>query len=402
LDSRAPARDDPPGEGQKGVAKKGQARAMRASRRPLALSGVLLCASALGLAVVRSTGPAIPAAEAAEQTFTPPAVRLVPKPPARFVFVGGGDIALAGPVNAHTLSGLARFVRPADLAVANLEGTLATGGYAKCKSGPASGCFSFRASPGWAAMLRRVGFDDMNVANNHALDYGLVAQQETIGALQEAKLAFDGLPGQVTYLDVKGVKVAVIGFAPYRWAQQLLDVGAGRAIVRRAARHADVVLVYMHAGAEGAHQMHVGLRDEMFLGERRGNPLLFAHAMVDAGADLVFASGPHVVRGLQWYHGHLIAYSLGNLAGIDTLSTGGVLGESALLRVTIDAAGRFVRGSLIPLRLDAKGTPAYDPARRSIGLMRALSRDDFGRTAMTISAAGKLAAPEPSGSLAAR
>jgi len=361
-----------------------------------------VCASVLGLAVVRSTGPAIPAAAAAEQSFTPPAAKLVPKPPAQIVFVGGGDIALKGAVNSHTLAGLARFVRPADLAIGNLEGTLATEGYAKCGGVPADGCFSFRASPGWAAVLRRVGFDDMNVANNHALDYGLVAQKETIGALQRAKLAFDGLPGQVTYLDVKGVKVAVIGFAPYKWAQQLLDVRAARAIVRRAKKHADVVIVYMHAGAEGAHALHVGRREETFLGEPRGNALLFAHAAVDAGADLVFASGPHVVRGLQWYHGHLIAFSLGNLAGIDTLSTGGVLGASALLRVTMDAAGQFVRGSLIPLRLDSAGTPSYDPAHRSIKLMRSLSREDFGRTAMTVTPVGKLAPPELSGSLAAR
>ena len=80
----------------------------------------------------------------------------------------------------------------------------------------------------------------------------------------------------------------------YRWAQNLLDVAGSQALVRKAARHARVVILYMHAGAEGAHADHVSDREEHYLGERRGNPVAFAHAMIDAGADLVFASGPHV------------------------------------------------------------------------------------------------------------
>jgi hypothetical protein len=374
------------------LSRKDHPDAMRALS-PLACSGTVLAAVLLGLGVAKPTGPPAPL-ERKSARFVPP-VRPVQAPPARFVFVGGGDIALAGRVNDRTLAGLARFVRPADLAIANLEGTLATGGEAKCGSSPGTGCFSFRASPSWAPVLKRVGFDDLNVANNHALDYGLEAQRETLGSLQRAGLAFDGLPGQVTYLEAKGVRVAVIGFAPYRWAQQLLDVRAGRAIVRRAGRHADVVIVYMHAGAEGSGEQHVSNRDEIYLREKRGNPLAFAHAMVDAGADLVFASGPHVVRGLQWYRGRLIAYSLGNLAGTRTLATGGVLGQSALLHVTLDGEGRLVAGSLVPLRLDADGTPSYDAAHRSLALMRRLSREDFGPSAASISATGKLRPPRP-------
>ena len=54
-----------------------------------------------------------------------------------------------------------------------------------------------------------------------------------------------------------------------------------------------------------------------------------------AGANLVLASGPHVLRGMEWYRGRLVAYSLGNLATSHTLSSAGVLAESALLRVTL-------------------------------------------------------------------
>jgi len=46
-------------------------------------------------------------------------------------------------------------------------------------------------------------------------------------------------------------------------------------------------------------------RPEVFLGEQRGSPEAFAHAMINAGASLVFASGPHILRGLEWFHGHV-------------------------------------------------------------------------------------------------
>ena len=60
--------------------------------------------------------------------------------------------------------------------------------------------------------------------------------------------------------------------------------------MRKAARTADVVVVTMHAGAEGSDRQHVRRGTEMFLGENRGDSMRFAHAVVDAGADLVVGS----------------------------------------------------------------------------------------------------------------
>ena len=212
-----------------------------------------------------------------------------------------------------------------------------------------------------------------------------------VAALRGERLAYDGLPGRITYLREGLIKIAVIGCAPYSWSQDLRDVAGAQALVRKAARQAQVVIVYMHAGAEGSDALHVADREETYLDEDRGNPVAFAHAMVDAGADLVFASGPHVLRAMQWYRHRLIAYSLGNLATSHALSTNGVLAESALLRVRLDEHGNLVAGSVIPLRLDAYGTPAVDRRRTSIGLIRSLSREDFPRSAVRLSATGRLA-----------
>lgn len=309
----------------------------------------------------------------------------------QFTLVAGGDIALGGDPQASMFAGVRRFLTAGDLTVANLEGTLATGGGPRCTTNAKSGCFVFRASPAWAGTLRSAGFTALNVANNHALDFGPAAQSETLAALHDARLAHDGLPGEITQVRAAGVKVALIGAAPYAWAQDLRDPAGTQALVRTAARRADVVVVYMHAGAEGEAADHVTGADESYLGESRGNAQAFAHAMVDAGADLVFASGPHVLRGMEWYRGHLIAYSLGNLATSHTLSTSGLLADSALLRVTLDDRGRFVRGAIVPLRLDAYGTPSFDAARASVRLIARLSREDFAAKAARLSAGGAIA-----------
>src|SRR5207237_10712726 len=83
----------------------------------------------------------------------------------------------------------------------------------------------------------------------------------------------------------------------------------------------------------------------------RGDAEAFAHMAIDAGASLVIASGPHVLRGMQFYKGHLIAYSLGNFAGYGNFAGGGNRDMSAILRVTLSSAGQFERARMYPVLL---------------------------------------------------
>jgi len=276
--------------------------------------------------------------------------------------------------------------------IGNLEGTLASGGRSKC--GPSSSdCFAFRAPPSYARVLKQAGFSLMNLANNHAFDYGEEGQTETIAALRAARLRFTGRPGQIAVLQVGGTKVAVVGFAPYPWAQSLTDIAAARQIVRRAASKARIVVCVMHAGAEGSAHQHVRAGTEYFLGENRGNAVAFSHAVIDAGADLVLGSGPHVLRGMEWYHGRLIAYSLGNFLGDGTLAIDGVLGASGILHVTLRANGAWASGDLTPIRLVSPGIPEIDPVEAAHGIVRKLSREDFGPNAIRVTTTGKLLPP---------
>ena len=311
------------------------------------------------------------------------------EPVVRFAFTG--DLALtAGPAEAYFRS--VRSDLKGDVVLGNLEGTLTERGSAKCGAG-STDCFAFRAPPSYASLLRRAGFTVMNLANNHAFDYGEVGQHDTVAAVRGARMLTTGRPGEIAYAKVDGTRVAMLGFAPYPWAQSLLDLPAAEALVRKADRWADLVVVTMHAGAEGAEHQRVRPGMERFLGEERGNSVAFARAVVRAGADLVVGSGPHVLRGMEWYRGRLIAYSLGNFVGYHTLNTSGMSGISGILRVALRRNGSWQVGSLAPITLAGNGIPRRDASRVAPRLVRELSRKDFGKQAMRVSGSGALQPP---------
>jgi hypothetical protein len=298
-----------------------------------------------------------------------------------------GDIALLGrppgSVFAHV-----RALRQADVAIGNLEGTLGSGGTSKCKPSSTS-CFAFQSPPRSARLLRGAGLDDLNVANNHAFDFGAEGQRETLAALTAQRLRWSGRPRQITVVRAQGLRIAILGFAPYPWAQSLLDIPAARKLVHRAAARSDLVVAMLHAGAEGVSHQHVPYGTEYYLGENRGDERRFAHALVGAGADLVLASGPHVLRGLELYHQHVIAYSLGNFATCGhALTTTGILGEAGILDAMLDSDGRLLSGRMLPVRL-VGGKPQRIYGRNGvIPRLNSLSRHDFGATALLLAGNG--------------
>ncbi len=316
--------------------------------------------------------------------------------PARHVrLVAVGDVTLGSADGwpeggaASLLAGVRPYLR-GDIVLGNLETPLATHGARKC-TGRSTSCYAFRAPPEYARALAGAGFTAMSVANNHALDLGTEGQAQTVRALAASDVRITGRPGEISYVTTRnGVRVALIGFAPYSWAASLLDVTAAQRLVRRAAARSAIVVVAMHAGAEGVGSDRVEPGTESYLGENRGDALRFAHAVVDAGADLVVGHGPHVLRGMEWYRGRLIAYSLGNFSGYRTLSVEGPLGVAGLLDVTLSAGGAWRSGRLVPIRLVDGGKPAFDPERTALPAVRELSRADFRARAVRLDSAGRI------------
>ena len=368
-------------------------------------AGAVVAASAFVFSLLVDGGPkpataARPDVSAVETPAPKPKPTAVKKPTGPRIpegvvaIVATGDIVMGSTPNLPSDGGRSFFSDvqtdlAGDVVLGNLEGTLSTGGGSKCGKG-STNCFAFQTPPSYARWLQQAGFTVMNLANNHAYDFGAGGLRQTTDALAGVGLEWTGRPGQVTVQKVAGIRVALVGFAPYPWAQSLTDVAAAKKLVRRAARSADVVVVTMHAGAEGSDRQHVKRGTELFLGENRGDSMRFAHAVVDAGADLVVGSGPHVLRGMEWYRGRLIAYSLGNFAGYKVFSLGGPLSTSGILRVTLRGDGKFEAGRLVPTHLVGAGLPAIDTAEAAHGVVRTLSREDFGARAVKISSDGIL------------
>jgi poly-gamma-glutamate capsule biosynthesis protein CapA/YwtB (metallophosphatase superfamily) len=275
----------------------------------------------------------------------------------------------------------------------NLEGTLTTATASKCKSmhSRPGTCFAFRDPPGYVRYLKRAGFTIFSDANPHSFDFGAAGQAQTVRTIHRAGLAQTGLPGEITVVEARGVRVTFLAFAPYADTASLLDLPAARALIKRAAAQASVVVVYMHAGAEGATADHVTGHEEYFLGEDRGNPEAFAHMAIRAGASLVIASGPHVLRGMQFYRHHLIAYSLGNFAGYYNFATNGDLDMSVILHVTLSVAGAFEHARIYPVQFTGQGEPV--PGGSAISFVSQLSAQDFGATAARILPSGIIKAP---------
>jgi hypothetical protein len=260
---------------------------------------------------------------------------------------------------------------------------------------PPKTCFAFRSPPSYASVLKDAGFDLVNIANNHTLDFGTAGRNDTEEALTSAGVKYTGPPGMITTITVKGVRVAVLGFAPYSWANDLRNISAAQALVREAKERADVVIIQAHMGGEGAAYQHVHPGPEIFLGENRGDAIAFSHAMIDAGADIVIGHSPHVLRAMEFYKGHLIAYSLGNFAGYHALSSNGPNGISMILRVTMRRDGSFVSATMVPTSMVSPGVPRLDSNDRAIGVVRQLTAADFPTTGAQIASNGAITPPAP-------
>jgi hypothetical protein len=255
----------------------------------------------------------------------------------------------------------------------------------------ATNCFAFRAPPSYAAHLKDAGFQLLNTANNHARDYGAAGYRSTQQALEKQDLLHTGTTDEITVVDVKGVKVAVVGFSSYAGANSLTDLSQARSVVKEAAGQADVVVVQVHMGAEGSDKTRVKPGTELYFGENRGDPMKFSRAVIDSGADLVVGHGPHVLRGMEFYKGRLIAYSLGNFAGGgNTLRGDGILKYGGILKASLKRDGEWGGGEFLSTAMSSSGRPTMDSRHNGRALVAKLSESDFGDTGARIGSDGAI------------
>jgi poly-gamma-glutamate capsule biosynthesis protein CapA/YwtB (metallophosphatase superfamily) len=291
---------------------------------------------------------------------------------------------------AHYFDGVVDLLKDADVTFGNLEGPLCDSGTTdKCK--PGQNCYAFRSPTRFVNLYKAAGFDVMSTANNHAEDFGVDCRIVTENTLKGAGIVYSGRPGTIAELEVKGVKIAVIGFHTSTNSHYVNDHETAAALVKGLKANHDLVFVSFHGGAEGSKATHVMKGEEMFYNENRGDLPKFARVVIGAGADLVLGHGPHVLRAMEVVDGHLVAYSMGNFGTYGRFNLTGPMGVSEVLEVTLDNQGKLVSGKIIPVKQEGDGIPVKDPAGQAIGIIRSLSEADFPETAPVIAQDGTFA-----------
>lgn len=178
-----------------------------------------------------------------------------------------------------------------DYTVVNMEGTLTESNARQDKT------FAFKGPAEYTNILTSGNIEAASLANNHSHDYGDQSYDDTIAALDSAGIANFGYD-RIAYADVKGVKVALIGTYELAEGIGIKDEMVSNINTARD-QGAQVVIVFTHWGNE---KETVPDSTQVELG----------HAAIDAGADLVVGSHPHVIQGYEKYNGRYIVYSLGN------------------------------------------------------------------------------------------
>jgi len=344
----------------------------------------------------------------------------------RLAFVGDinlGTATLPDGVPPDSGRGLLDRARPfltGDLVVGNFEGVLAdTGTSEKCARMRAEdepghprrkrrrpvqdtvtarpGCYAFRTPTALAPRLVDGGLTHLNLANNHANDYGPAGRASTERILDSLGLRLYGPLGRIAIDTVRRgdslTTVGLLGFTTYPYAYDLLDIARSVAVVDSVRPLVDLLVVTFHGGSEGVRALHVAEAAESLGHEPRGNLRLWARAVVDAGADAVVGHGPHVLRGIEFYRGRPVAYSLGNFLTYRGFNLDGPLGVTGVLQLEFAPDRRLLRGRLLPMVQRPREGPSPDPAGTALDLVRRLSAEDFGASAARISEYGDIGLP---------
>ncbi|MDR0547390.1 MAG: CapA family protein, partial [Dysgonamonadaceae bacterium] len=281
-------------------------------------------------------------------------------------------------------------LQDADVTFGNLEGCfLNSGGQSKnCKS--KKGCYFFRMPNHYVNYLTEAGFDLINIANNHNGDFGAQGRENTVKVLKEAGLNYAGLKDvcETSRFEINGIKYGFCGFAPNSGTVKITDLAYAKKIVSELDAECDIVIVSFHGGAEGKSHNRVPKKTETFFGENRGDVHQFAHAVIDAGADIVFGHGPHVVRAAELYKDRFIIYSLGNFCTSGDFSISGISGYAPVVKVFTDKEGRFVKGQIYSFLQKDKTGPVADDNHLVAKEIQRLTELDFPNTGLRISDEG--------------
>ncbi len=319
--------------------------------------------------------------------------------------IGVGDIMLGTnfphpkympPQNGDNLmKGLYPLISDASISFGNLEGSFSDSLPITKRCQDTANCYAFRSPDFLFKHIADAGFDVLSMANNHSGDLGVPGRLNTIKQIENAGLNHVGLleyPSVVIERD--GVKFGFCAFAPIKGTCDLNDEKEAERIVRSLNDRCDVTVVSFHGGAEGSKYEHLTREREMFLGENRGNVYEFARKMIDAGADVIFGHGPHVLRAVDLYKDRFIIYSLGNFCTYSRMKVSGINGLAPILKVFTNKKGEFKKAELISCKqIKGLGT-RIDKLNKAALKLKELTLSDIPEAKLNISNEGLITPTE--------
>lgn len=270
-----------------------------------------------------------------------------------------------------------QYLEPFDLTFGNLEGVIGRGGVAKSCNQPKY-CYTFRMPSHYTNHLKKVGFDVVSIANNHANDFGSGGRKASAAVLDTSGLFYAGSQDKpYTIFEKDSIKYGFLATAPNSGCFSMKNYKEAAKIVRMLDSICDIVIVSFHAGAEGASATHTPRKDEIFLGYNRGNVYKFAHDCIDAGADILLGHGPHVTRAVELYKDRFITYSMGNFCTYEKFSLIGPKGVGPIFHLQVNKEGKYLGGTVIPTKQLGEGIPVYDEKQEALKQLIDLSLEDF-------------------------
>lgn len=292
----------------------------------------------------------------------------------------------------HIFDDVKDVISGATFAGGNLEGSFLEGpGHRRPMTNPRT-YFIFRMPPEYVNRLLEAGYDFVGIANNHINDFGEPGRQSTMQTLRDAGLAHAGLKEkcETAYVKRDGVIFGVAQVGHGMNNVDINDLEEVKRVVGELRKNADIVILSFHGGAEGSSYTHVPGKLEYYVGEERGNVKEVAHAAIDAGADVVFGHGPHVVRAAELYKDHIIFYSLGNFCTPVRMGISGLTGQAPIAEVKLGMDGKFLGGKIHSFIQKRGLGPRKDPSNSAAHQIRTLSLQDFPDSPLRIADDGTL------------
>jgi len=242
------------------------------------------------------------------------------------IFMGRGTefwLKKQGKTFIYPFEDIAALLKKGDIIFGNLEAPLTASAKSLADIDKPGGKYALKNPPEALKGIKYAGFNLLNLANNHMLDYYDTGLYDTLDALEKNGIAHAGAGKDIdearkpAIIEKNGLKIGLLSYTdmaevvykgnpPLSFAAEKNKAGVAprnaayiKEDIDKLRNRVDILLVSLHWGIEYCADLAPGQTE-------------FAHSLIDQGADAVIGHHPHHIKGVEVYKGKPIIYSLGN------------------------------------------------------------------------------------------